>query len=138
MQASGELFGSLGEPQPGHSRRSGMEMICDVLRVVSEGSLRPTHILYKANMSWKVLSSCLDLLVQKGMVDEQRDGKRTTYSLTDRGRSILQMYDILRSVLAGRMNQSAVAGPSLPSVMLTPVQQKAASRLTGVKVHYSF
>jgi len=83
-------------------RRSPMEMVCDILGVLSEGPTKPTHILYKANMSWKVLSSYLDYLLLKGMVEKHGDeGKRIVYRLTDRGRSILQMYDGLRVSLAG-------------------------------------
>jgi len=79
-----------------------MEMVCDILGVLSEGPTKPTHILYKANMSWKVLSSYLDYLLLKGMVEKHGDeGKRIVYRLTDRGRSILQMYDGLRVSLAG-------------------------------------
>ena len=82
-------------------RRSPMEMVCDILGVLSEGPTKPTHILYKANMSWKVLSSYLDYLLLKGMVEKHGDeGKRIVYRLTDRGRSILQMYDGLRVSLA--------------------------------------
>jgi predicted transcriptional regulator len=83
-------------------RRSPIEMVCDVLGVLSDGPKRPTHILYKANMSWRVLSSYLDYLVEKGMVEKDNDeGKRMVYRLTERGRSILDRYDDLRLSLTG-------------------------------------
>jgi predicted transcriptional regulator len=79
-----------------------MEMVCDILGVLSQGPTKPTHILYKANMSWKVLSTYLDYLVARGMVEREGDeGKRILYKLTDKGKSILTTYDDLRNSLAG-------------------------------------
>ncbi len=83
-----------------------MEMVCDILGVLAEGPTKPTHILYKANMSWKVLSSYLEFLGGRGLVEkeEEQGGKRSTYTLTERGRSILQLYEGLRSSLLGNGN----------------------------------
>jgi len=83
-------------------RRSPMEMVCDILGVVSEGPTKPTHILYKANMSWRVLSSYLDFLLKRGLIEkEDQGGKRCVYTLTVKGKSILQLYDGLRLSLIG-------------------------------------
>jgi len=87
-------------------RRSPMEMVCDILKVVSAGPTKPTHILYKANMSWKVLSSYLDFLTSSGMLDkeDQEGGKRSTYRLTIKGSKILRLYDGLRESLNGTIS----------------------------------
>ena len=87
----------------GQVRRSPMEMVCDILAVVSEGPTKPTHILYKANMSWKVLSSYLDFLTARGMVEkeDQEGGKRSLYRLSQKGRQILRLYEGLRESLNG-------------------------------------
>ena len=87
-------------------RRSPMEMICDILEVVSGGPTKPTHILYKANMSWKVLSSYLDFLTSSGMLDkeDQEGGKRSTYRLTTKGRKVLSLYDGLKESLNGTIS----------------------------------
>jgi len=83
-----------------------MEMICDILKVVSAGPTKPTHILYKANMSWKVLSSYLDFLTASGMLDkeDQEGGKRSTYRLTTKGRKVLSLYDGLKESLNGTLS----------------------------------
>ena len=92
-------------------RRSPMEMVCDILGVLAEGPSKPTHILYKANMSWRVLSSYLEYLLKRGLVDkEEKGGKRSTYVLTHKGRSILQLYDGLRLSLNGALNVSGDGG----------------------------
>jgi predicted transcriptional regulator len=87
-------------------RRSPMEMVCDILAVVSEGPTKPTHILYKANMSWKVLSSYLNFLTSRGMVEkeDQEGGKRSTYRLTVKGRQVLKLYEGLRESLKGTIS----------------------------------
>lgn len=83
-----------------------MEMVCDILKVVSSGPTKPTHILYKANMSWKVLSSYLDFLTTNEMIEkgEQDGGKRVIYNLTNKGRNILRLYDGLRDSLNGTLS----------------------------------
>ncbi len=83
-----------------------MEMVCDILKVVSVGPTKPTHILYKANMSWKVLSSYLDFLTSSGMLDkaDQEGGKRSIYTLTGKGRKILSLYDGLKESLNGTIS----------------------------------
>ena len=87
-------------------RRSPMEMVCDVLKVVSAGPTKPTHILYKANMSWKVLSSYLDFLTSSGMLDREdaEGGKRSTYRLTVKGRKVLRLYEGLKESLNGTIS----------------------------------
>jgi predicted transcriptional regulator len=87
-------------------RRSPMEMICDILKVVSGGPTKPTHILYKANMSWKVLSSYLDYLTSSGMLDKEdiEGGKRSTYTLTVKGKRVLRLYDGLKESLNGTLS----------------------------------
>jgi predicted transcriptional regulator len=83
-----------------------MEMVCDVLKVVSGGPTKPTHILYKANMSWKVLSSYLDFLTTSGMLDKEdaEGGKRSTYRLTLKGRKVLRLYEGLKESLNGTIS----------------------------------
>ena len=105
---SEELGHGFGVPGDSISqvRRSPMEMICDILKVVSAGPTKPTHILYKANMSWKVLSSYLDFLTASGMLDkeDQEGGKRSTYRLTTKGRKVLSLYDGLKESLNGTLS----------------------------------
>ena len=90
----------------GQVRRSPMEMICDILKVVSAGPTKPTHILYKANMSWKVLSSYLEYLISSGMLDKEdvEGGKRSTYTLTIKGKRVLRLYDGLKESLNGTLS----------------------------------
>lgn len=97
-------FGPAGEATS-QGRRSPLEMACDILETLSEGPRKPTHILHKANMSWSVLSLHLDYLYSKGLVERVgQGGKRIEYRLTQKGRSILQLYEGLKLSLGGAAN----------------------------------
>jgi predicted transcriptional regulator len=110
-------------------RRSPMEMVCDILAVVSEGPTKPTHILYKANMSWKVLTSYLSYLTRSGMVEkaDEEGGKRSTYRLTIKGRAILGLYKGLRESLNGTISLSSAEELSHLVESATPVGPRASS-----------
>jgi len=110
-------------------RRSPMEMVCDILAVVSEGPTKPTHILYKANMSWKVLTSYLTYLTKSGMVEKEDEegGKRSTYRLTVKGRQILGLYRGLRESLSGTITLGSAEELSHLVESATPVGPRAAS-----------
>jgi len=53
-----------------------------------------------------VLSAYLDYLTTSGMLDktDQEGGKRSTYTLTIKGRKVLQLYDGLRESLNGTIS----------------------------------
>ena len=104
-----------------------MEMVCDILQVVSAGPTKPTHILYKANMSWKVLSSYLDFLISNGMLDkeDQEGGKRSTYRLTSKGKNILRLYDGLKASLNGTISLESAENLSKMVEGATPIGPRA-------------
>ena len=111
-------------------RRSPLEMVCDILGVVSEGPTKPTHILYRANMSWKVLSTYLEYLIERGLIaKEDQGGKRSTYILTTKGRSILQLYDGLRLSLKGAVTIEKDAGLDKILEQVSRLEPRRASSL---------
>jgi predicted transcriptional regulator len=79
------------------SRRSKLEIYIDVLRVLAHhGPLKLTHIMYKSNVNCTVLKTFLDSLSQQNLVEEQivqkRKRKKTTYAITERGRTALNYF----------------------------------------------
>ncbi len=78
------------EVQP--DRRSRIETFFDVLCTIGSGIEKPTHIMYKANLSWTVMQLYTDSLIRKGLVVfEESEGKKR-YRLTEKGRQIMQQY----------------------------------------------
>jgi predicted transcriptional regulator len=76
-------------------------MYVDILKVLAQrGSLKLTHIMYKANVNCKVLKEYLDFLVGQGLVEERIVGKRrVVYAITQRGLTVLKYFRELEQVL---------------------------------------
>ncbi len=71
-------------------QRSVLRINLDILNAVREmGDAKPTHILYKANLSHERLVKYLEDLTTKGLIQMKQDGESKTYSLTTKGVSFL-------------------------------------------------
>jgi predicted transcriptional regulator len=67
-------------------QRSVLRISLDILNAIrEEGDAKPTHILYKANLSHERLVKYLDDLVSKGLIEVRQDGDNRTYRLTPKG-----------------------------------------------------
>lgn len=74
----------------GEKQRSVLRINLDILNAVrDEGEAKPTHILYKANLSHERLVRYLDDLTSKGLIEMKQGGENRTYSLTPKGVSFL-------------------------------------------------
>ncbi len=86
------------------TRRSRLELIFDILLAIQNkgGTIKPTHLMYKSNLSHKLLNNYLDELVQKElvMIEEivARKKQKSTKSivLTDKGLSFLAEFRRMR------------------------------------------
>jgi predicted transcriptional regulator len=74
----------------GEKQRSVLRINLDILNAIrDEGDAKPTHILYKANLSHERLVRYLDDLTAKGLIEMEQDGENRTYKLTPKGVSFL-------------------------------------------------
>jgi predicted transcriptional regulator len=74
------------------NRRSKMETYCDIVKAIGAGAEKPTHIMYRANLSWTVMQGYIKDLEAQGLVASQEtDGKRL-YKLTEKGFLLLKQY----------------------------------------------
>ena len=75
-------------------RRSKIHVLIDILKVMQRGGgmAKPTHILYKANLSHKLLKSHLGLLMEKGFVEKKEYGEKVHYSITQKGVEFIAEY----------------------------------------------
>ncbi|MGI0091743.1 MAG: winged helix-turn-helix domain-containing protein [Nitrososphaerales archaeon] len=81
------------------NRRSRMETYCDIVRAIGAGAEKPTHIMYKANLSWTVMQGYIKALESQGLIlAHDSDGKRL-YELTERGFGLLKQYLSIKSDL---------------------------------------
>ena len=71
-------------------RRDKLSVIIDILDVAnSREGAKPTHILYKANLSHKLLTHYISLLKKKGLVEEININGKRHIKITDKGRAFL-------------------------------------------------
>ncbi|MBI4448962.1 hypothetical protein HY641_02970 [Candidatus Woesearchaeota archaeon] len=74
------------------ARRSKLEIITDMLAAIRDkrGRIKPTHLLYKANLSHKKMTEYLEELLTKEMVKEEEVESYKYIIITDKGLGFLQ------------------------------------------------
>ena len=75
-------------------KRNKLEVIRDILSVIREknGKIKPTHVLYKSNLSHQMMKEYMEELMKKGFVEENTFKNNKTYSVTDKGINYLDEY----------------------------------------------
>ena len=78
-------------------KRNKLEVIRDILKVIKEknGKIKPTHILYKSNLSYQMMKEYLEELIDKEFVVEKTLSKGKTYSVTNKGMNYLEEYNTI-------------------------------------------
>jgi len=73
-------------------RRSRLDIICDMLCSIQDkgGKIKPTHLMYKANLSHNLLNTYLEELVDKNMVKEMELNNYKYLIITDKGLEFIQ------------------------------------------------
>jgi len=80
-------------------KRDRLEIIHDILHVIRQkgSGIKPTHILYKSNLSHQMLTDYLSELIEKSFIIEEVDKKgKKFYVLTDKGFNYLSEYKLIR------------------------------------------
>ena len=76
-------------------KRGRLQIIHDILSAIRQkgGEIKPTHLLYKSNLSHQMMSDYLGDLIGKGFIEEKQINKRSKkYVLTNKGFDYLQEY----------------------------------------------
>ena len=74
------------------TRRTKLDIINDMLIAVREkgGKIKPTHLMYKANLSYKLLNTYLEDLIKNEMMQELKGKNNNSYLIiTDKGLEFL-------------------------------------------------
>ncbi|MBR9699383.1 winged helix DNA-binding protein [Candidatus Woesearchaeota archaeon] len=82
-----------------NKKRDRLQIIHDILLAIREkgSQVKPTHILYKSNLSHQMLMEYLQELIAKGFIIEEGDKKgKKVYSLTDKGYDYLRDYTVIK------------------------------------------
>lgn len=74
-------------------KRSRLEVIRDILSTIQKKKeVKPTHIMYKSNLSHNMMQDYLKELLEKELIKENKTEKSKTYSLTEKGIKYLDNY----------------------------------------------
>jgi len=77
-------------------KRGRLQIIYDILNAIKlkGGTIKPTHLLYKSNLSHQMMNDYLKELIGKEFVIEHEEKKNNskTYSLTKKGYDYLAEY----------------------------------------------
>ena len=75
-------------------RRSRIDIINDILEAIQRkgGKIKPTHLMYKANLSHKLMTSYLEELMSKELVQEIREKEYRFLTITDEGYKFLEKF----------------------------------------------
>ena len=78
-------------------KRERLQVIHDILQVVKDknGRIKPTHILYKSNLSHQMMDEYLTELLEKGFIIENKNEEGKTYSITTKGQEYLIKYKLI-------------------------------------------
>ncbi len=79
-------------------RRTKLEIVNDMLRAIQDkgGRIKPTHLLYKSNLSHNRMNSYLDYLKNKELIVENTLKNKKVFQLTDKGFSFIENYKKVR------------------------------------------
>jgi len=74
------------------SYRSRLDIVADILNVASKGSkgAKKTHIMYQANLSYRLLTRYLSEILEASLIRFERKGQ--CYMLTSKGQMFLEKY----------------------------------------------
>ena len=87
-------------------RRSQLEICLDILKAVAEGRRKPTHIMYRANLSWVRLKKYINFLIAWGLLREvmnDNDQNSSHFSLTRKGKEVVKYYMEIKMIMQDRV-----------------------------------
>ncbi|GIU69489.1 MAG: hypothetical protein KatS3mg002_0725 [Candidatus Woesearchaeota archaeon] len=78
-------------------KRDKLQIIYDILKAIHDKNnrIKPTHILYKSNLSHQMMETYLKELINKDFIVLNIDKNGKTYSLTQKGFDYLNKYKLI-------------------------------------------
>ncbi|MFH1073192.1 MAG: winged helix-turn-helix domain-containing protein [Nanoarchaeota archaeon] len=83
-------------------RRNKIQIIHDILKSIIDknGKIKPTHLLYKSNLSHQKMTEYIQELIQKEMLSEVEEKSGKFYMITDKGRTFFHEYRKIREFIS--------------------------------------
>lgn len=82
-------------------KRDKLHVFYDILKVIEErnGKIKPTHILYKSNLSHQMMEEYLNELISKQFIIENTSEQGKTYRLTQKGLEYIEKYKLINEFI---------------------------------------
>lgn len=79
-------------------KRNRIEIITDILKTIREkrGKIKQTHLMYKVNLSHKLMKSYLEELISKDLIDESRKENNIYILIKPRGEEFIEKLQKLK------------------------------------------
>lgn len=79
--------------------RNRMEIVANLLTIAKTGALK-THLMYRANLSYLMVTEYLNFLCGADLIQEilDEDGTSKLYQTTQKGLKYLEVYDSLQNI----------------------------------------
>jgi len=71
-----------------------MEIVYDMLNLINskKGKIKPTHLMYKANLSHKQMNGYLKELIERELIEKKGEKNQQAISMTKKGQEFLLKY----------------------------------------------
>jgi predicted transcriptional regulator len=78
-------------------KRNKLEVVHDILEVIrsKNGRIKPTHIMYKSNLSYQMMEEYLTELIEKGFITEVNGNNGKVYRITEKGLEYLNKFKFI-------------------------------------------
>jgi len=81
-------------------KRERTEIIHDILSTIRiKKKAKPTHILYKSNLSHQMLTEYLNELMGKEFIEVTEEKGKKTYALTEKGYNYLEDFTVIQAFM---------------------------------------
>ena len=79
-------------------KRGRLDIIEDMLKAIQKkgGEIKPTHLMYKSNLSYKQMNIYLEELMEKDFVEKKQLDERELIVIKDRGYHFLSKINEMR------------------------------------------
>lgn len=83
------------------SRRDRIDVIYDILTSIEKegGKIKPTRLMYKSNLSYKLLKNYTDDLTEKKMIEEVKVKRKKFIILTENGKELINRLRKMRKFM---------------------------------------
>jgi predicted transcriptional regulator len=73
-------------------KREKLQIIFDILKAIQDGKVKPTHIMYRANLSHDMMNFYINDLKSKKFIFESKEKNGKIYTLTQKGFDYISKY----------------------------------------------